>query len=200
MQELTERQAEILDFISVAVSETGYPPTLQEICDAMGYRSPNAARDHLLALERKGAVELEFGASRAIRLTNPGGVPVIGRVAAGRPILAEQHIERHLQIDPKLFQPKAHYLLLVRGMSMCDAGILDKDLLAVHRTREARSGQVVVARVDDEVTVKRFRRKSRRLVQLLPENPEFEPIEVDLKETSFAIEGLAVGVIRSGRL
>lgn len=200
MQELTERQAEILDFISVAVSETGYPPTLQEICDAMGYRSPNAARDHLLALERKGAVELEFGASRAIRLTNPGGVPVIGRVAAGRPILAEQHIERHLQIDPKLFQPKAHYLLLVRGMSMCDAGILDKDLLAVHRTREARSGQVVVARVDDEVTVKRFRRKSRRIVQLLPENPEFEPIEVDLKETSFAIEGLAVGVIRSGRL
>lgn len=200
MQELTRKQAEILDFISVAASDTGYPPTMQEIADAMGYSSVNAARDHLLALERKGAIELEPGASRGIRVLNAGGMPVVGRVAAGQPILAEQNIERHYQVDPGLFSPKAHYLLSVQGMSMRDAGILDRDLLAVHRTTEVRSGQIVVARIDDEVTVKRLRRKSRRVVWLEAENPDFSTIEVDLKDTPFDIEGLVVGVIRTSRV
>ena len=194
-EELTPKQQKILNFVRKAIQKTGFPPTRIEISNAFRYSSPNAAQEHLRILDRKGAIELTPSASRGIRLTEEPGLPLIGRVAAGSPILAEEHVERHCQVDPLLFQPRADYLLKVRGMSMRDAGILDGDLLAVHRTREARSGQIVVARVHDEVTVKRLRRRGNT-VELLPENPEFKTLVVDLREDDFAIEGLGVGVIR----
>ncbi len=198
MEDLTPRQMEILALIRDALEESGMPPTRAEIADAFGFSSPNAAEQHLRALARKGAIEMIPGASRGIRLTAAvaAGLPIIGRVAAGNPILAEQNIEDHVQLNPKLFRPRADYLLRVKGMSMRDAGILDGDLLAVHRAREARNGQIVVARLDDEVTVKRFRRRGNK-VWLLPENPDFDPIEVDLKHQPLTIEGLGVGVIRN---
>jgi repressor LexA len=195
IEELTPTQQKILNFVRKTVQKTGFPPTRTEIAEAFGYSSANAAQEHLRTLERKGAIELTPSASRGIRLSDGLGLPLIGRVAAGSPILAEEHIEQRCQVDPALFQPRADYLLKVRGMSMRDAGILDGDLLAVHRTREARSGQIVVARVHDEVTVKRLRRRGNA-VELLPENPEFKTIVVDLREDDFAIEGLGVGVIR----
>jgi repressor LexA len=207
MDELTERQSEILKLIRELTEVSGYPPTRAEIAERMGFRSVNAAEQHLRALERKGAIEIASGASRGIRVREgrPGSrlgrlleLPVIGRVAAGSPMLAEEHLQGRYQVDPNLFTPRADYLLRVRGMSMRDAGILEGDLLAVHRTQEARTGQVVVARLADEVTVKRFRRRGHA-VQLLPENPDFEPIEVDLRSESLVIEGIAVGVIRNGR-
>jgi len=193
-EDLTPTQQKILNFIRKTIEKTGIPPTRTEIAEAFRYSSPNAAQEHLRTLERKGAIALTPSASRGIRLSEVG-LPLIGRVAAGSPILAEEHVERRCQVDPALFQPRADYLLKVRGMSMRDAGILDGDLLAVHRTREARSGQIVVARVHDEVTVKRLRRRGNS-VELLPENPEFKPIVVDAREDDFAIEGLGVGVIR----
>lgn len=195
--DLTPRQAEILELIRDTLEETGMPPTRAEIADAFGFSSPNAAEQHLRALARKGAIEMVPGASRGIRLKESvEGLPVVGRVAAGSPILAEQHIDAHYRIDPRMFSPHADYLLRVRGMSMKDVGILDGDLLAVHRTQEVRSGQIVVARINDEVTVKRFRRRGNK-VSLLAENPDFDPIEADLKVDGFAIEGVAVGVIRN---
>lgn len=201
MTTLTERQAEILDLIRGAIEETGMPPTRAEIARSLGFRSANAAEEHLRALARKGVIELVPGASRGIRLAEEDlGLPVVGKVAAGHPILAEQNIERHYRMDPSLFRPKAHYLLTVQGMSMRDAGILDGDLLAVHRTPEVRNGQIIVARLnDEEVTVKRYRQRGRE-VWLLPENPEFEPIHVDLAVQQMVIEGVVVGVIRNGRL
>src|ERR687896_760557 len=207
MDELTERQSEILKLIRELTEVSGFPPTRAEIAERMGFRSVNAAEQHLRALEKKGAIEIESGASRGIRVREgrPAGrlgrlleLPVIGRGAAGSPILAEEHIQGRYQVDPNLFTPRADYLLRVRGMSMRDAGILEGDLLAVHRTEEARTGQVVVARLADEVTVKRFRRRGHS-VQLLPENPDFEPIEVDLRSEALVIEGVAVGIIRNGR-
>jgi len=188
--DLTARQRQIVELIRRHLDETGYPPTRAEIAQALGFRSANAAEEHLRALARKGVIELMRGRSRGIRLVEarqPGGLPVVGRVAAGSPILAEEHVEGHWSVDPGLFHPRADYLLRVRGMSMRDAGILDGDLLAVHRTRHAENGQIVVARLGDEVTVKRFRRHGRwkHRVQLLPENPEF-PV----------IEGLGVGLLR----
>ena len=198
MKELTVRQGEILQFIRDTIDETGYPPTRAEISNIFGFASPNAAEEHLKALARKGAIELMEGTARGIRLPQPPGVPLIGRVAAGSPILAEAHIQAHYQIDANLFSPRVDYLLKVRGMSMRDVGILDGDLLAVHRTSEARSGQIVVARVEDEVTVKRLKRRGAS-VELLPENPDFEPILIDTRNEMFAIEGLAVGVIRNNR-
>lgn len=196
--DLTPRQAEILELIRDTLEETGMPPTRAEIADAFGFSSPNAAEQHLRALARKGVIEMVPGASRGIRLKESvDGLPVVGRVAAGSPILAEQHIDAHYRVDPRMFSPHADYLLRVRGMSMKDIGILDGDLLAVHRTQEARSGQVVVARINDEVTVKRFRRRGNK-VSLIAENSDFDPIEADLKEDDFAIEGIAVGVIRNG--
>ncbi|MBM3346715.1 MAG: transcriptional repressor LexA [Betaproteobacteria bacterium] len=198
MEELTPRQNRILQFIRKSLESTGLPPTRAEIAHAMEFRSPNAAEEHLRMLERKGAIEILKGSARGIRLKDGGGLPLIGRVAAGSPILAEAHVQGHYQVDPALFKPSADYLLRVRGMSMRDAGILDGDLLAVHRTSEARSGQVVVARFNDEVTVKRLRRKGA-MVELLPENPEFEPIVIDTRREELTIEGLGVGVIRSGR-
>jgi len=198
MDELTARQAEVLQLIADFLQATGFPPTRAEIAAQLGFRSANAAEDHLRALERKGYIEMLPGASRGLRLLENQGIPVVGRVAAGSPILAEQHIQGRYQLDPALFNPRADYLLKVRGMSMRDVGILEGDLLAVHRTSEARSGQIVVARLGNEVTVKRFKRQGNQ-VQLLPENPDFEPILVDLKRDSFAIEGLGVGIIRNSK-
>jgi len=196
--QLTERQAEILEWIRGWIETTGMPPTRAEMAKEFGFRSPNAAEDHLRALERKGAIEMLPGASRGIRLVAGLGVPVVGRVAAGSPILAIENVETRYQLDPNLFSPHADYLLRVRGMSMRDAGILDGDLLAVHKTPEARSGQIVVARIHDEVTVKRFRRRGNQ-VQLVAENPDFKTIHVDLNHQPLTIEGLGVGVIRNGR-
>ena len=198
MDSLTPRQTQILELIRSHMARFGCPPTRVEIRDALGFRSPNAAEDHLKALARKGAIELVPDVARGIRLKHTG-LPVVGRVAAGSPILAEEHIEAHYQIDPALFRPHADYLLRVRGMSMRDAGILNDDLLAVHRTPEAANGQIVVARLEDEVTVKRFQRRGSQ-VRLLPENPEFEPIEIDLRRQALVIEGVGVGVIRATKL
>jgi repressor LexA len=207
MDPLTERQAEILKLVRELTEVSGYPPTRAEIAERMGFRSVNAAEQHLRALEKKGAIEISSGASRGIRVRDSRGsnragklleLPVIGRVAAGAPILAEEHVQGRYQVDPNLFTPRADYLLRVRGLSMRDAGILEGDLLAVHRTAEARSGQIVVARLGDEVTVKRLRRRGHA-VQLEADNPEFAPIELDLRRDALAIEGLVVGVIRNGK-
>jgi repressor LexA len=183
------------------ISDTGMPPTRAEIARQLGFKSANAAEEHLRALQRKGVLELLPGASRGIQLKDSlreqMGLPLVGRVAAGNPILAQEHIEAHYKLDPQLFSPKPHYLLRVYGMSMKNAGILDGDLVAVHRTPEVRSRQIVVARLDDEVTVKRYRQNGS-LVSLLPENEEFEPIEVDLRYQALVIEGVVVGVIRDG--
>jgi repressor LexA len=198
---LTPRQAEILALIREYIADQGHPPTRADIARALGFRSPNAAEDHLRALEKKGAIELLPGASRGIRLLEEEvGLPVVGRVAAGHPILAQENIEDRYGLDPDVFRPRADYLLRVQGQSMRDIGILDGDLLAVHRTPEATNGQIVVARVEDEVTVKRFRRKSKHRVDLLPENSDFSPIEIDLRYQSLSIEGLGVGVLRNGEL
>ncbi|RLJ20213.1 repressor LexA [bacterium endosymbiont of Escarpia laminata] len=201
---LTPRQTEVLELVRTHLEVTGFPPTRAEIAKALGFRSVNAAEEHLRALAKKGAIELLKGRSRGIRLLLPDekdeGMPVVGRVAAGSPILAEEHIEERYPFSPELFHPPADYLLRVSGASMRDVGIMDGDLLAVHRTSEARNGQIVVARLDDEVTVKRFHRdaRHRHLVVLLPENADFEPIRVDLREQHLMIEGLGVGVLRQG--
>ena len=204
---LTARQQQILDWIRRHLETTGMPPTRAEIAAGLGFRTASSAEDHLRALARKGALELTPGASRGMRLTDmpelPGtGLPLVGRVAAGNPILAAEHIETHVQLDPSLFTPRADYLLRVRGQSMRDAGILDGDLLAVHRTADARSGQIVVARLPgrggDEVTVKRLKRRGGQLL-LVAENPDFEPIVVDPKKAPLMIEGVAVGLVRSGK-
>jgi repressor LexA len=201
MRELTPRQKQILELIQDFIYETGMPPTRAEIAAALGFKSANAAEEHLRALQRKGVLDLVPGTSRGIQLKDSlrdqMGLPLVGRVAAGSPILAEEHIETHYRIDPQLFNPKPHYLLRVQGMSMKDAGILDGDLVAVHRTPEVRNRQIIVARLDDEVTVKRYR-QTGTLVSLLPENKDFEPIEVDLKTQALVIEGVVVGVIRDG--
>ena len=201
MRELTPRQKQILEMIQEFIAETGMPPTRAEIARQLGFKSANAAEEHLRALQRKGVLELLPGASRGIQLKDSlrdqMGLPLVGRVAAGSPILAQEHIEAHYKIDPQLFNPKPHYLLRVHGMSMKNAGILDGDLVAVHRTPEVRSRQIIVARLDDEVTVKRYRQNGA-LVSLLPENDEFETIEVDLREQALVIEGVVVGVIRDG--
>jgi repressor LexA len=207
MEALTDRQSEILQLIRELTEVSGFPPTRAEIAERMGFRSVNAAEQHLRALEKKGAIDILSGASRGIRVNDshfparPGrlmDLPVVGRVAAGAPILAEENLQGRYQVDPNMFTPRADYLLKVKGLSMRDIGILDGDLLAVHKTNEARTGQVVVARIADEVTVKRLRRRGN-VVQLMPENPEFEPIEVDLRTGDLEIEGIAVGVIRNSR-
>lgn len=196
---LTARQLQVLECIRSFVEATGMPPTRAEIAKKLGFRSANAAEEHLRALARKGAIKLQSGASRGIRLLTPSGIPVVGEVAAGNPILATEHIEDHYPLPPQLFSPRAHYLLRVRGMSMRDAGILNRDLLAVHRTQEAANGQIVVARLDDEVTVKEFRRRGN-IVTLVPKNPDFDAVKVDLREQSLVIEGIGVGVIRNDPL
>ena len=201
MRQLTPRQDQILHLIQDFINEYGMPPTRAEIAKELGFKSANAAEEHLRALQKKGVLELLPGASRGIQLKDSlreqMGLPLVGRVAAGSPILAEEHIETHYKLDQALFNPKPHYLLRVEGMSMKDAGILDGDLVAVHRTPEVRSRQIVVARVDDEVTVKRYRQDGST-VWLLPENEDFDPIEVDLNAQAMMIEGVVVGVIRDG--
>ena len=205
MSKLTKRQSEILSFLKVWIDDNGYPPTRAEIAKELGFKSPNAAEDHLKALARKGAIEMIPGASRGLKIIeqldaselpiNDNELPIIGRVAAGEPILAQEHIESTCPVSSELFKPRADYLLQVRGMSMKDIGILHADLLAVHMTQDVHNGQVVVARIDDDVTVKRYKREGNT-VWLLPENPDFEPIKVDLKTQNLVIEGLSVGVIR----
>ena len=199
MRQLTPRQSQILEMIQEFIAETGMPPTRADIANELGFKSANAAEEHLRALQRKGVLDLIPGASRGIQLKDSlreqMGLPLVGRVAAGSPILAQEHIETHYKIDPTLFSPKPHYLLRVHGMSMKNAGILDGDLVAVHRTPEVRSRQIVVARLDDEVTVKRYRQEGS-VVWLLPENEDFQPIQVDLAEQEMVIEGVVVGVIR----
>nr|CAA54479.1 lexA [Aeromonas hydrophila] len=203
MKPLTPRQAEVLELIKANMNETGMPPTRAEIAQKLGFKSANAAEEHLKALAKKGVIEIMPGTSRGIRLLleeeeplEESGLPLIGKVAAGESILAQEHIESHYQVDPALFHPRADFLLRVQGMSMKNIGILDGDLLAVHKTQEVRNGQVVVARLDEDVTVKRFQRKGSQ-VWLLPENEELSPIEVDLSCQQLTIEGLAVGVIRN---
>ena len=200
-RQLTARQQQILDWIRAHIQAHGMPPTRAEIATGLGFSTASSAEDHLQALARKGALELIPGASRGLRVKDLPGVPVqgmlplVGRVAAGQPILATGHVEGHYRVDPDLFAPRADYLLRVSGASMRDAGILDGDLLAVHSTREARPGQIVVARLDDEVTVKRWRPRGAEIT-LMPENPDFTPIVVDTRVTALTIEGIGVGLIR----
>ncbi|ABV34813.1 Repressor lexA [Shewanella sediminis HAW-EB3] len=203
MRPLTPRQAEILELIKRNIADTGMPPTRAEIAKRLGFKSANAAEEHLKALAKKGCIEIIPGTSRGIRLTQANeseeelGLPLIGQVAAGEPILAQEHVEQHYQIDPAMFRPSADFLLRVRGDSMKNIGILEGDLLAVHKAEQARNGQVVVARVEDDVTVKRFEKKGS-IVYLHAENEDYSPIVVDLTSESLSIEGLAVGVIRNG--
>lgn len=198
MIKLTARQEEVLNLIKRNIDETGYPPTRAEIAKELGFRSANAAEEHLKALARKGAIEMVAGASRGIRLPEEAtGIPIVGRVAAGSPILATEHIEEYCNLPHDFFSPVADFLLRVHGESMKDIGIMDGDLLAVHKTERVNNGDIVVARIEDEVTVKRYQRKrGSHIVELFPENSEFQVIEVDLKRQQFAIEGLSVGVIR----
>jgi repressor LexA len=216
---LTDRQQQILDLVQSAIQRTGSPPTRAEIAAELGFRSPNAAEEHLQALARKGVIELVGGTSRGIRLradtlrlvneargkqfSLPGlaqlALPLVGRVAAGSPILAQEHIDQTYFVEASMFARKPDYLLRVRGMSMRDAGIMDGDLLAVQKSKEAKNGQIVVARLGDEVTVKRFKR-GRHGIELIPENPDFETIMVSASEQQFELEGLAVGLIRNNMM
>lgn len=203
MRPLTTRQQQVLDLVKNTMLETGMPPTRAEIARELGFKSANAAEEHLKALQKKGVIEILPGTSRGIKLNISledqveTGLPLIGQVAAGEPILAQEHIEDRFKCDPSMFHPNADFLLRVKGMSMKDIGIMDGDLLAVHKTDQANNGQIVVARVDEDVTVKRFERKGSEIL-LHAENEEFNPIRVDLASQFFTIEGLAVGVIRNG--
>ncbi len=197
---LTNRQQQIFDLIKDNINNTGMPPTRAEIAKFFGFKSANAAEEHLKALAKKGYIEMLAGTSRGIRLPEAlieeEGLPLVGRVAAGEPILAEEHVEDHYKMDGNLFHPPADYLLRVVGESMKDIGILDGDLLAVHQTTDVKNGQVVVARVENDVTVKRFKREGN-IVYLHAENEDFSPIKVDLSNQEFNIEGIAVGIIRN---
>ena len=199
MKNLTVKQQQILEYIKDHLNLTGFPPTRSDIANEMGYKSPNAAEDHLRALARKGAIEIIPGTSRGIRLpiNEQLGLPIIGQVAAGFPILAEESIAGYSEVPASFFAPSADYLLTVKGSSMIDIGIFEDDLLAVHKTDQAANGDIVVARIDNEVTVKRFEyQKGSHLIKLIAENPDFAPINVNLKEDDFSIEGISVGVIR----
>lgn len=202
MRPLTPRQQQVFDLIKTKIEDTGMPPTRAEIARELGFRSANAAEEHLKALAKKQAIEIIPGASRGIRIllqdsaNDDDGLPLIGNVAAGEPILAQEHIESHYQVDPQMFKPRADFLLRVHGESMKNIGIMDGDLLAVHKTQDVRDGQVVVARVDEDVTVKRLERKGSTVL-LHPENEELSPIKVDLTQQHLAIEGIAVGIIRN---
>ncbi|MGH1484943.1 MAG: transcriptional repressor LexA [Cellvibrionaceae bacterium] len=200
MLKLTARQEQVLQLIKDYMEETGYPPTRADIAKELGFKSANAAEEHLRALARKGHIEIVPGASRGIRLPEQQqdlGIPIVGRVAAGSPILAQEHIEDYCTLKPEFFSPSADYFLKVHGDSMIDVGIFDGDLLAVHRTTQVNNGQIVVARIGEEVTVKRFQRESNSpIVQLIAENQDYQPIEVDLSDQEFSIEGLSVGVLR----
>lgn len=203
MIKLTKRQSDVMDTIRDFIAETGFPPTRAEIAKKLGFKSPNAAEEHLKALCKKGAIEILAGASRGLRIIEEAsndanselGLPIIGKVAAGFPILAQENVDSHVQVPATMFSPQADYLLSVNGMSMKDVGIMEGDLLAVHKTSTVRNGQIVVARIGDEVTVKRFEKKGNT-IRLIAENDEFNDILVDLESEEFAIEGLSVGIIR----
>lgn len=203
MIKLTKRQSDVMDTIRDFIAETGFPPTRAEIAKKLGFKSPNAAEEHLKALCKKGAIEILAGASRGLRIVEDAandtntelGLPIIGKVAAGFPILAQENIDSHVQVPASMFSPQADYFLSVNGMSMKNVGIMEGDLLAVHKTSTVRNGQIVVARIGDEVTVKRFEKKGNT-IRLIAENDEFNDIIVDLESEEFAIEGLSVGVIR----
>jgi repressor LexA len=209
MIKLTARQEQILNLIKDAIDNTGFPPTRAEIANELGFKSANAAEEHLQALARKGAIEISPGTSRGIRLLGASvdtipmpppalmmSLPLVGRVAAGSPILAQEHVEATYSVDPAMFSSKPDFLLKVRGWSMRDAGIMDGDLLAVKKIDSAKNGQIVVARIGDDVTVKRYK-KTGSVIELLPENPDFKVIRVDPEQDEFALEGLAVGLMRS---
>ncbi len=198
MIKLTARQQQVLSLVKQNIEETGYPPTRADIAQQLGFKSANAAEEHLKALARKGAIEIIPGASRGIRIPDmQAGIPIVGLVAAGEPILAVENIEDHCEMPANIFSPRADYFLRVRGDSMIDVGIFEDDLLAVHSTQDVRNGDIVVARVDDEVTVKRLHRgRSKYQLELLPENADYQPIVVDLREQQCTIEGLSVGVLR----
>jgi repressor LexA len=196
MSKLTARQQQVLDVIRGSLDETGMPPTRADIARTLGFKSANAAEEHLKALAKKGVIELVASTSRGIRLTEQTGLPIVGRVAAGAPILAQEHVDNYCDLSPSFFSPPAHYLLEVKGDSMTNAGIFDGDLLAVHSTCDIREGQIAVVRIEDEVTVKRWHRTSSSHVSLVAENPDYAPIEVNLAEQSVSIEGISVGVIR----
>ena len=198
MEKLTSRQREILDFIRNSLEVLGAPPTRAEIASSFGFASHNAAEEHLKALAKKGVIVLEPGSARGIRLVEQLGLPLIGSVAAGSPILAVENVQARYALDASLFKPRADFLLRVRGTSMVNAGIFDGDLLAVHRSGEAHDGQIVVARLEDDVTVKRYRRHGA-IVELIAENPDFAPIIIDTREQQVDIEGIAVGLIRGGQ-
>ena len=214
MKALTLRQQQILDMIASYIERRGFPPTRAEICEALGFKSPNAAEEHLKALVKKGAISMVPGASRSIKLSGSSeksqkkgygylSLPLIGRVAAGAPILAAEHVEEEFHIDPSLFSIKPDYLLRVKGMSMKDAGILEDDLLIVQKISgdcfKKITGKIVVARIEEEVTVKRFFKKSN-MIFLEPENSNFKTIKVDIQKQPIVIEGLGVGVIRNSKL
>lgn len=196
MIKLTARQQQVMDVIKSSIEATGMPPTRADIARELGFKSANAAEEHLKALAKKGVIELVAGASRGIRLTEQHGLPIVGRVAAGAPLLAQEHIEDYCDLSASFFAPPAHYLLQVCGDSMINAGIFDGDLLAVHSTTDVKEGQIAVVRIDDEVTVKRWKRVSANRVDLIAENDEFAPIEIDLSAQSVFVEGISVGVIR----
>ena len=196
MSKLTARQQQVLDVIRSSIDDTGMPPTRADIARTLGFKSANAAEEHLKALAKKGVIELVASTSRGIRLTEQNGLPIVGRVAAGAPILAQEHVDNYCDLSPSFFSPPAHYLLEVKGDSMINAGIFDGDLLAVHSTTNVREGQIAVVRIEDEVTVKRWHRKSPSQVSLIAENPDYAPIEVDLSEQEVSTEGISVGVIR----
>ena len=193
---LTARQQQVMDVIKSSIEATGMPPTRADIARELGFKSANAAEEHLRALAKKGVIELVAGASRGIRLTEQHGLPIVGRVAAGAPLLAQEHIEDYCDLSASFFAPPAHYLLQVCGDSMINAGIFDGDLLAVHSTTDVKEGQIAVVRIDDEVTVKRWKRVSATRVDLIAENDDFAPIEIDLSAQSVFVEGISVGVIR----
>lgn len=199
MTKLTQRQSQVLALIKNHIEQTGYPPTRADIARELGFKSANAAEEHLKALARKGAIEMVAGASRGIRIpdSETKGIPIVGQVAAGNPILAQEHVEDYCEMPATFFHPHADYFLRVRGDSMIDVGIFENDLLAVHKTKNAETGEIIVARIDDEVTVKRLKRtRSKYQILLLPENKDYQPIEVDLRYQDFEIEGLSVGVVR----
>ena len=196
MIKLTARQQQVMDVIKSSIEATGMPPTRADIARELGFKSANAAEEHLKALAKKGVIELVAGASRGIRLTEQHGLPIVGRVAAGAPLLAQEHIEDYCDLSASFFAPPAHYLLQVCGDSMINAGIFDGDLLAVNSTTDVKEGQIAVVRIDDEVTVKRWKRVSANRVDLIAENDDFAPIEIDLSAQSVFVEGISVGVIR----
>ena len=196
MIKLTARQQQVMDVSKSSIEATGMPPTRADIARELGFKSANAAEEHLKALAKKGVIKLVAGASRGIRLTEQHGLPIIGRVAAGAPLLAQEHIDDYCDLSASFFAPPAHYLLQVCGDSMINVGICDGDLLAVHSTTDVKEGQIAVVRIEDEVTVKRWKRVSATRVDLIAENDDYAPIEIDLSEQNVFIEGISVGVIR----